>query len=485
MYKQFNKEWIDWINLNIARGCDKNGVYKILIDEGFDPDEIEKHMKYSPDIDINTMVNPLTNNPQAKQKKQPESFMQWLVNFFSGKKKEIPFAGVLPSTQIFIPKAERVNSELAEMYLLPNFLTRTECEKITDTIKSKLRPSTIANKDEPDEKFRTSSTCDLGIIDDIFIEEIDQRICKTLGINVAYSEIMQGQYYTENQEFKSHTDYFEGDAFEEFASDEGQRTYTFMVYLNDVDEGGETDFVKLDKKIQPQQGMAVVWNNLNPDGSINPNTMHHAHPVVSGHKSIITKWFRSRGEGQMHTKTEGELLPNLTNKGFKKEVLDQSLFAKIQQFYNENQDKAETEVVEGFIHNSEDDEPVSTLVELDEQLKNEIHSHLKPLLEEWSSIELEATYVYGIRVYGEDAILEEHRDRETTHIVSAIINVDQNVDVDWPLVIEDHHYRKHNINLSPGEVMFYEGARLQHGRPQPLQGKEYANIFCHFKVSGA
>lgn len=485
MSQQFNKEWIDWINLNIARGCDKNGIYKILIDEGFDPTEIEKNMSYSPDININTMVNPLANNSQAKQKKQSEGFIGWLINFFSGKKKEIPFAGVLPSTQIFIPNAERVNSELAEMYLLPNFLTRVECEKITETIKSKLRPSTIANKDEPDEKFRTSSTCDLGIIGDVFIEEIDQRICKTLGINASYSEIMQGQYYTENQEFKSHTDYFEGDAFEEYASNEGQRTYTFMVYLNDVDEGGETDFEKIGKKIQPQQGMAVIWNNLNPDGSINPNTMHRAHPVVSGHKSIITKWFRSRGKGQMHTKTEGELLPNLTNNGFKKEVLDQSLFAKIQQFYKENQDKAKIEVVKGFIHNSEDDEPASTLVELDTQLKTEIHSHLKPLLEQWSSTKLEPTYVYGIRVYGEDAILKEHRDRETTHIVSAIINVDQNVDVDWPLVIEDHHYRQHNINLSPGEVIFYEGARLKHGRPQPLQGKEYANIFCHFKVSGA
>ena len=71
MHKQFNKEWIDWINLNIARGCDKNGVYKILIDEGFDPDEIEKHMKYIPDININIMVIPLTNNPQDIQKKQP------------------------------------------------------------------------------------------------------------------------------------------------------------------------------------------------------------------------------------------------------------------------------------------------------------------------------------------------------------------------------------------------------------------------------
>ena len=67
MSQQFNKEWIDWINLNIARGCDKNGIYKILIDAGFDPTEIEKNMSYSPDININTIVNPLANNSQAKK----------------------------------------------------------------------------------------------------------------------------------------------------------------------------------------------------------------------------------------------------------------------------------------------------------------------------------------------------------------------------------------------------------------------------------
>ena len=39
-----NQEWIDWINLNISRGCDKEGIYKILIDEGFDPSDIEKQM---------------------------------------------------------------------------------------------------------------------------------------------------------------------------------------------------------------------------------------------------------------------------------------------------------------------------------------------------------------------------------------------------------------------------------------------------------
>ena len=109
---------------------------------------------------------------------------------------------------------------------------------------------------------------------------------------------------------------------------------------------------------------------------------------------------------------------------------------------------------------------------------------LQPLLEDWSNTRLDPTFVYGIRIYGRDAILKEHRDREQTHIVSAIINVDQKVATDWPLIIEDHHYRKHEIILNPGEVLFYESARLKHGRPIPLKGREYANIFCHFKIAG-
>ena len=47
-----NKEWIDWINLNISRGGEKEGIYEILIDEGFDPSDIEKQMGYQPKVDI-------------------------------------------------------------------------------------------------------------------------------------------------------------------------------------------------------------------------------------------------------------------------------------------------------------------------------------------------------------------------------------------------------------------------------------------------
>ena len=50
-----NQEWIDWINLNISRGSEKEGIYEILIDEGFDPSDVERQMGYQPKVDIDNI----------------------------------------------------------------------------------------------------------------------------------------------------------------------------------------------------------------------------------------------------------------------------------------------------------------------------------------------------------------------------------------------------------------------------------------------
>lgn len=72
-----------------------------------------------------------------------------------------------------------------------------------------------------------------------------------------------------------------------------------------------------------------------------------------------------------------------------------------------------------------------------------------------------------------------HVDRVETHQVSAILNVAQSVKKDWPLQIRDHMGRLHEVIMKPGEMIFYESARLLHGRYLPLQGDLYANIFTH------
>jgi prolyl 4-hydroxylase len=73
----------------------------------------------------------------------------------------------------------------------------------------------------------------------------------------------------------------------------GQRTWTTMIYLNDVEEGGETYFKRLNRKFKPKEGTVVFWSNLHQNGKVNPKTLHEALPPISGNKYVITKWWRS------------------------------------------------------------------------------------------------------------------------------------------------------------------------------------------------
>ena len=77
-----------------------------------------------------------------------------------------------------------------------------------------------------------------------------------------------------------------------------------------------------------------------------------------------------------------------------------------------------------------------------------------------------------------------HVDQTRTHVISAIINVDQEVEEDWPLFIQDNRGEDHEVILRPGEMIWYESARLIHGRQRPLRGHHYDNVFVHFKPQG-
>ena len=179
-----------------------------------------------------------------------------------------------------------------------------------------------------------------------------------------------------------------------------------------------------------------------------------------------------------------ESLQNYTRAGFEKFPVPKALFEKILTFYNENKAAEKDEYVEGFIFNPKAlGKSTSTTIELPDAMRAEIHDALNPLVAIWSGKSVDPTFVYGIRVYKDQAVLKPHRDRIQTHIFGVIINVAQDVREDWLLMIEDHAYEEHQIVLAVGEMIFYESARLKHGRPVPLEGAAYANVFCHFKPS--
>jgi hypothetical protein len=56
----------------------------------------------------------------------------------------------------------------------------------------------------------------------------------------------------------------------------------------------------------------------------------------------------------------------------------------------------------------------------------------------------------------------------------------QDVEEDWPLQIKDHAGVVHSVLLKPGEMVWYESARLVHARMKPLKGRSFENIFVHY-----
>src|SRR6185503_15234588 len=105
---------------------------------------------------------------------------------------------------------------------------------------------------------------DLSLLKNPYVSEIDHKIMRAVGIRPAYAEGLQAQRYETGQEYKQHMDYFKpGTAeYEKYAARRGDRTWTCMIYLNDVAQGGGTKFFAIDQVFAPQAGTALAWNNL-------------------------------------------------------------------------------------------------------------------------------------------------------------------------------------------------------------------------------
>lgn len=277
--RRLDASWKSWLRENIERECNPEELLEILIKNSFTLPSIKQAMgKHFP---AHAPVLRL-----AGEEPSPVDH-EGICNVRLTRRHEDARIRRFPSDKI-------------QLYAIENFMSAPECDAITKIIHKSLRPSTVTVESPGDKYYRTSSTSDLSLKDKP-VKALDEKIARALGIRPAYSEAIQGQHYAVRQEFKQHTDFFEPGTPEyvEHAGKRGNRTWTFMVYLNNVDAGGGTCFLNLNHLFQPKKGLAVVWNNLYPDGTPNYDTLHAGMPVLAGHKTIITKWFRERGVGQM------------------------------------------------------------------------------------------------------------------------------------------------------------------------------------------
>ena len=170
--------------------------------------------------------------------------------------------------------------------VLGNVLSHEECDELIQLSKDRVERSKIGNTRTVD-GLRTSSSVFLEESHDV-VTRIEKRVSQIMNIPVEHGEGLQILNYKPGQEYKAHFDFFSASA----RPVKNPRISTLVMYLNDVEEGGETYFPKLGLSVSPQKGMAVYFEYFYDNQELNDLTLHGGAPVVIGDKWAATQWMR-------------------------------------------------------------------------------------------------------------------------------------------------------------------------------------------------
>ena len=164
--------------------------------------------------------------------------------------------------------------------------------------------------------------------------------------------------------------------------------------------------------------------------------------------------------------------------GFRKGRLSQPIHDRLLAHFRANVERFRPEGAVDEIRTTSQ-RTIPALTFEDDAFNARLAEELRPLHEEWAGRPLVLSHCYGIRCYQRGTFLYNHVDRQP-HFVSSTICIDHALDAPWPLTVVSLDGQVNRIDLAPGELVLYEGARLAHGRPYPLDGDFYAGIFVHY-----
>ncbi|PLT32825.1 2OG-Fe(II) oxygenase [Bacillus sp. V5-8f] len=171
--------------------------------------------------------------------------------------------------------------------ILGNVLSEEECEQLILMAKDKMRRSKVGAEREMN-AIRTSSGMFFEDGENQTVAKIEKRISSIMNIPIEHGDGIQILKYVPGQEYKAHYDYFSPIS----RASENNRISTIVIYLNDVEEGGETFFPKLNFSVSPQKGMAVYFEYFYNENYLNELTLHGGAPVLKGEKWVATQWMR-------------------------------------------------------------------------------------------------------------------------------------------------------------------------------------------------
>ncbi|RED55696.1 2OG-Fe(II) oxygenase [Cohnella lupini] len=169
--------------------------------------------------------------------------------------------------------------------ILENVLSHAECDALIDLAKNRLQRAKIG-KSHLESDIRTNSSMFFEESENECIRTVETRISELMNIPVSHAEPLQILHYKPGERYQPHFDYFTS------GNVANNRISTLVMYLNDVDEGGETEFPALRFSVTPKKGSAVYFEYFYNDIRLNELTLHGGNPVEAGEKWVASQWMR-------------------------------------------------------------------------------------------------------------------------------------------------------------------------------------------------
>lgn len=197
--------------------------------------------------------------------------------------------------------ASLVRSQAPRIAAIHGLFTRDECIYVALKGLPLLRPARVATADGGStvDPIRSNDAAKFGLLEaDVVVQSLDVRVAAALGHPAENGEGFALLRYEPGQQYLPHCDWIDPQRAATRPDLErwGQRIATCVVYLNDGFEAGATEFPRLGLGFRGGIGDALLWDNVRPDGEVDPLTVHAGRSPTGGVKFLLSKWMRNRSQ---------------------------------------------------------------------------------------------------------------------------------------------------------------------------------------------
>lgn len=195
--------------------------------------------------------------------------------------------------------AMRIVSEQPRILVIERFATAAECDWLIERGRPALKRALVYRGNAAAQVADTRTNTEMGFTifhADVLLSLLRDRMAAVLQTSTRFFEVTKLLHYEPGEQFALHGDFLQANTPELAQEVElrGQRSSTFLVYLNDGFEGGETDFPRLGFRYKGQRGDALVFDNLEADGSPDYRTVHAGLATTRGEKWLLSQWVRTK-----------------------------------------------------------------------------------------------------------------------------------------------------------------------------------------------